>query len=129
MPDRVIAYVDKTVLRITGVRVKGLNPLALEKAVTDAIGRPVRVIGVTGESIDMDVYGLPDTAVSRDRNGLVKAIAAVEGIRAEDVIAIETSARARDVALADIPTGPPEGCVRELWLQDSEPGRHRPDGR
>ena len=65
----VIVHADKTVMRITGLRVQGLDTRALEQLLAERLATAVRVIGVTGEAVEMDVYGAPDEAVLRDEGG------------------------------------------------------------
>ena len=55
----VIVHADKTVMRITGLRVQGLDTRALEQLLAERLATAVRVIGVTGEAVEMDVYGAP----------------------------------------------------------------------
>ena len=125
MATRVIAYLDKTVVRITGVSVHGLDPRQLETAMGRAVGRQVRVIGVTGDAIDMDVYGLTPEAVLRDSDGIVTAVAAVEGIRAKEVVEIDANDATVRVNVADIPKGQLKSCVRERWQDlDGTSGDH-----
>ena len=51
----IIAHADKSVLKISGLTVKGLNTLQIEELLAAKLKTAVRVIGVTGESIEMDV--------------------------------------------------------------------------
>ncbi len=115
MTNRVIAYLDKTVVRITGVTVHGLDPRQLEDSLTRTVGRPVRLIGVTGDALDMDVYGLGTEDILAQADGIVSAVSATEGIRATDVARIAATDAATELDIADIPRGPAEGCVRRAW--------------
>lgn len=117
MESGIIAYVDKTVIKISGVKVKGLKPYELEENLRKIVGRPIRVIGVTGESIEMDAYGLEPEAVYKDENGIVKVIAATEGITAKDVIKIDSAKKAIEVSIDDVPRGENDGCAKERWLK------------
>ena len=71
------------------------------------------MIGVTGDAVDMDVYGLPPEAVLANADGIVTAVAAVDGIRATDVTRIAANDAADEVDIADIPTGEARGCARQ----------------
>ena len=51
---KVIVQVDKTVVKVTGITVKGLNIQQLEALLQEKLVSVVRVIGVTGSSIDME---------------------------------------------------------------------------
>lgn len=116
MEERVIVLADKTVLKVTGVRVKGLRPVDVERVLSQRLGTLVRVIGVTGRSIDMDVYGLPPEALLQDEEGTISALSAVEGIQASEVAQIASARRAVDVHVDHLP-GPLEsgGCRAERW--------------
>lgn len=116
MDNRVIVMVDKTIVKIRGVKVKGLRPFELEQTLKNLIGRPVRVIGITAESIDMDIYGLEPDAVYKDEAGIIKAISTVDGITAKDVIKIASAEKSVDISIEKIPKGPYNGCARERWL-------------
>ena len=120
MGARVIAYVDKTVVKIQGVKVNGLKPIELEKALTDYLKRPVRVIGVTGESIEMDIYGIEPELIFMDENGIVKAISNVEGIHAAELIRIDTAEKVKGIPLEKIPKGEYPGCAKERWALPDE---------
>ncbi|NLZ54755.1 MAG: hypothetical protein GX892_16755 [Thermoanaerobacteraceae bacterium] len=113
MDNQVIVYVDKTYVRITGVKVKGLKPYELEQTLKDTLQRYVRVIGVTGTSIEMDIYGLDPEAVYRDEKGIVKAISTVEGITAEDIIKIAQAEKSVEISIEDFPKDDIAGCARE----------------
>ncbi len=54
--EYIIAYADKSVLKISGLSVKGMSTTEVEKLLQDKLQAIVRIIGVTGESIEMDVY-------------------------------------------------------------------------
>ena len=53
--SRIIVQVDKTVVKITGVNIKGLNIQQVEALMKERLQSVARVIGVTGSSIEMDV--------------------------------------------------------------------------
>ena len=115
MSTQIIALVDKTVVRLRGVCIRGLRPQQLEDAVGKRTGRMVRVIGVTGDAVEMDLYGLSPEEVLRDEAGIVRAVSAVEGVTAGEVAHIE-SAHAPVVVDADSLTVPGRtGCPGERF--------------
>lgn len=116
MDNRIIVLVDKTVVKIRGVKIKGLRPFELEQTLKNIIKRPVRVIGVTADSIDMDIYGIEPDAILKDEHGIIKAVSTVEGITARDVIKISSAEKSVEVSIENIPKGPFSGCARERWL-------------
>ena len=78
--NSVIVHVDKTVVKVTGLNIAGLNINQLEKVLLDKLKSVVRIIGVTGQSIEMDVYGIAEEDIQKDENGIIKAIAMAEGM-------------------------------------------------
>jgi hypothetical protein len=112
----IIAYVDKTVVKIKGLKVTGLKPYELEKQIEDVIDKRVRVIGVTGESIDMDVYGLDKQSIYENEAGIIEAISITQGITALDVIKIDSAEEIVEVDYKDVPKGDFQGCARERWI-------------
>ncbi len=119
----VIVHADKTVMRITGLRVQGLDTRALEQLLAERLATAVRVIGVTGEAVEMDVYGAPDEAVLRDEAGILRAVSLCEGITATEVAHMALSERILPVDAADIPEKTP--CARERWMRYEH--LHHPD--
>ena len=117
MAANLIVYADKTVLRIRGVQVRGLRPAELEDALSERLATVVRVIGATGTSLDMDVYGLGPEAILTDAAGMVRAVSAVPGIRAEDVVTMESGKRIVEVDAAELPDTAWTGCAGERWRQ------------
>lgn len=116
MDNKIIVQVDKTVVKITGVQVKGVNIQELEALLRDALGSLVRVIGVTGASIEMDVYGLDADAVRRDEAGIIRAIALAEGITPDDLIKMDSVESIKSVDVTAIPEYRPNTCMMERWL-------------
>jgi hypothetical protein len=114
MNERTIVYADKTILKITGLKIHGLKPVELEQAVARQLGSAARLIGVTGQSLELDVYGLPPESVLKDEKGLIRAISMVEGIAAGEVETMAAAQRAVEVDANNIPshTG---GCAGERW--------------
>jgi translation elongation factor EF-1beta len=115
MDNSVIAYIDKTVVRIKGVDVRGLKPFELEKKLSEFIQRGIRVIGVTGESIEMDIYNIDPEAILKDESGIIKAISAVEGITATELTKIDSARKIVEVDVNSIPKGQQYGCQKERW--------------
>lgn len=114
----VFAYADKTMLRISGISVYGLNAGQLEEILAEKLHCPVRVIGVTGQSIDMDVYGLEEATILRDGQNLIKAIALAEGITLTDLASIACSDRTV-VVDAEAVSKPSGGyCAGGRWKYD-----------
>jgi hypothetical protein len=111
----VFAYADKTMLRISGISVRGLNAGRLEELLAREMNSPVRVIGVTGQSIDMDVYGLGEADILRDEKNIIKAVALAEGITLTDLAGLACSGKTTAVEAADLsrPAGP--HCIGERW--------------
>ncbi|MDF2616824.1 MAG: uncharacterized protein K0Q47_1479 [Sedimentibacter sp.] len=120
MNTGIIAYVDKTVVKIRGLRVTGLKPYELEKKIEDVIDKRVRVIGVTGESIDMDIYGLDKSSIYENEAGIVEAISITEGITALEVIKIDSAEEIVEIDYEKVPKGEYYGCARERWLNIAE---------
>ena len=112
----IIAYVDKTVVKIRGLKVTGLKPYELEKRIEDVIDSRVRIIGVTGNSIDMDIYGMDKDAVFENESGIIEAISITEGITALDVMKIDSAEKILEVDYENIPTGQYSGCAKERWI-------------
>ncbi len=117
MSTRIIALADKTVVSVVGLEVHGLRPGDLEGVLQERTGRVVRVIGVTGDSVQMDVYGLAPEDVLRDERGIVRAVSAVEGIRATEVASILSAHRPRELTLDDLRQGDSRGCHGERWMK------------
>ena len=110
----VVAHADKTVLKIGGITVKGLNTRQLEELLTERLQSVVRVIGVTGESIDMDVYGLDESDILRKEDGIITAVSLAEGITLTDLSKIISAKKIVPVHYDEIPEKL-RGCGRERW--------------
>lgn len=67
--EYIIAYADKSVLKISGLSVKGMSTTQVEKILQDKLKAIVRVIGVTGESIEMDVYDAEPDQIRKNADG------------------------------------------------------------
>jgi len=114
---KVIVQVDKTVVKITGVEVKGLNIQQLEEILKDKLKSLVRVIGVTGSSIEMDVYGVDEEDILRREDGLITAISLADGISVSDVTALSSVKKIQSVNIDSVPEYIENGCRGERWLQ------------
>ncbi|WP_343207950.1 hypothetical protein [Anaerolentibacter hominis] len=112
----VIVHADKTVLKIAGLTVKGLDTRSLEALLSEKLKSTVRVIGVTGTSIDMDVYGLDPEAVLKDPSGLIQAVALCDGITAGEVTRLSQAERIVPVDFDQIPDKPVSACAKERWI-------------
>lgn len=111
--DKVIVNVDKTVVKITGIEVKGLNIQQLEKIINDKLKSMTRVIGVTGSSIDMDVYGIEEEDILREESGIIKAIAFAEGISINELSKLRSVKKIKTVNIDEIPEA--TFCKGERW--------------
>jgi len=114
--NKVIVQVDKTVIKITGIQVKGLNIQQLEKIILDKLKSVVRIIGVTGESIEMDVYGIEEEDVLKEENGIIKAIAVADGITISDISQISSVEKIKSVDFNNLPEYNEGTCMKERWL-------------
>lgn len=115
--EYIIAHADKTVLKISGLSIKGLNTVELENNLENRLGVIVRVIGVAGESIDLDVYGIDAKDILKDEKGIISAISLTEGITAEEVAKITYAKRIIEVDESDLDKLPKTDCPRERWLE------------
>lgn len=114
---KVIVQVDKTVVKITGVEVKGLNIQQLEEIIKGKLKSLIRIIGVTGSSIEMDVYGVEEEDILREENGLIKAIALADGINISDVTTLSSVKKIQSVNIDSVPDYIENGCMGERWQQ------------
>lgn len=112
----VFVQVDKTVVKITGLSVKGLNIQQLEQLLQEKLHSMTRIIGVTGNSLEMDVYGIEEEDILRNSQGLIQTLALTEGIRTSDVTQLSQVAKIKSVDIDHIPEYDPQGCRGERWL-------------
>jgi hypothetical protein len=115
MDTKVIVYADKTILTIKGIKVSGLKPVELEKQLSGKLQTVVRIIGVTGSSIEMDVYNLEQDAVRRNENGIIQIVSVIEGVSASEFARIEYNNKSTEVDVNDIPPKIDKGCAKERW--------------
>lgn len=113
----IIAHADKSVLKISGLKVRGLNTRQLEELLGEKLQTFVRVIGVTGENIEMDVYGIDPEQVRRDEKGLLETVVLTEGITATDLARLTCSEKIVEVDFASIPDTPISACAQERWMK------------
>ncbi|MBP1926435.1 hypothetical protein J2Z76_002300 [Sedimentibacter acidaminivorans] len=112
---KIIVQVDKTVVKVKGLEVKGLNIQQLEEIIIDKLKSVIRIIGVTGNSIEMDVYGVEEEDILREEDGLIKAIALAEGITITDLSALSSVKKIQSVDINSIPEYIEGGCKGERW--------------
>ncbi len=112
--QKIIAYADKTILKISNVTIKGLNTKELENSLMEKLNTIVRIIGVTGENIEMDIYNLSTEDVLRDSQGIIKAVSLSEGIKAENVMNLSAE-KAVQVDINNIDMIKNISCARERW--------------
>lgn len=112
----IFVQVDKTVVKITGLSVKGLNIQQLEDLLQKKLKTMTRIIGVTGTSLEMDVYGVEEAEILRDADGLIRTVALAEGIRVSDVTQLSQVEKIHSVDYDHIPPYNPNHCQGERWL-------------
>ena len=117
--EYIIAHADKSVMKISGLHVKGLNTKELEKILMEKLDTIVRVIAVTGEGIEMDVYDIEPDQVIKNEKGLIETISLTEGITATEVTKILCSDKIVEVDFDEIPDQPISGCAKERWIKQS----------
>ena len=112
----ILVQVDKTVVKITGLSVKGLQIQELEQLLQQRLKSMVRVIGVTGSCIELDVYGVEESDILRDQDGIIKTVALARGIQVSDVTAMEHVSKIKAVPFDQIPPYEEGECRAERWL-------------
>lgn len=113
--NKIIVQVDKTVIKITGLRIKGLNVQELEEILRERLKSVVRIIGVTGSFIEMDVYGINEKDILEQKDGIIKAISFAEGITVTDLTEMDKVEKIKCVDINNIPEDT-HGCKGERWL-------------
>lgn len=113
----IIAHADKTVLKISGLQVKGLNTRQLEEILSERLHTFVRVIGVTGDHVEMDVYNLDPEQITKDEHGIIQTVALTEGITASEIAKISCNKKIVEVDLDTVPGRPTSDCPRERWMR------------
>lgn len=115
--EYIIAHADKSVLKISGLEVKGLNTRQLEEILAEKLHTFVRVIGVTGDNIEMDVYNIDPEQVRRNEKGLIESIVLTEGITVTDLTKMTCSDKIVEVDYDSIPDEPISDCAMERWMK------------
>lgn len=115
--EYIIANADKSVLKISGLEVKGLNTKQLEQILGEKLNTFVRVIGVTGENIEMDVYDIDPEQIRKNEKGLINSIVFTEGITVTELTKVSCSEKIVDVEFDSIPEKPISDCLRERWIK------------
>jgi hypothetical protein len=118
LDNYVIAYADKTVLKIHGISVKGLDAGALEKLLSEKLQSVVRVIGVTGDSIAMDLYGVDEESILKDEAGIIHTVSLTNGITVSDVTEISYAKKIVPVNFDEIPEL--KGCAKQRWAENDD---------
>lgn len=114
--SQIIVQADKTVIKVSNLSIKGLNAQQLEHILINKIGSMVRIIGVTGSSIEMDVYGIDEIDILKDEEGLIKAISLADGITVDEVTKVSYAKKIRKVDFDNIPSKEGYACSVERWL-------------
>ena len=115
--EYIIAHADKSVLKISGLEVKGLNTKQLEKILGDKLHTFVRVIGVTGNNIEMDVYDIEPEQVRKNEKGLIESIVLTKGITVTELTKLSCSEKIVPVDYNSIPDKPISDCATERWMK------------
>ncbi len=115
--EYIIAHADKSVLKISGLHVKGLNTKELEQILMKKLHTTVRVIGVTGDGVEMDVYDIEPENVRKNAQGLIEIASLAEGITVTDIVKLSCSEKIVDVEYSQIPDQPISDCARERWMK------------
>ena len=114
--EYIIAYADKLILKINGLKINGLNTVELEKILFNKLKTFVRVIGVTGQNIEMDVYGIEPKDILKNESGIIESIALAEGITLTDLTKMVCSEKIVPVDFKEIPENPISECKMERWI-------------
>ena len=115
--EYIIAHADKSVMKISGLKVKGLNTKRLEEILSEKLHTFVRVIGVTGDNIEMDVYNIEPEQVRRNEKGLIESLVLTEGITVTDLTKMTCSDKIVEVNYDEIPAEPISACAMERWMK------------
>jgi len=117
--ERFIVYIDKTVVKIVGLKVENVNLTNLEKNLMLILKRPVRVIGVAGDKLEFDVYNLYPEQIYRNEHNIIEAIALSEGIKGCEVARIDKAEHVPEVSLSELILKPGEedSCPSERWIR------------
>ena len=108
--EYIIAHADKSVMKISGLKVKGLNTKQLEEILSEKLHTFVRVIGVTGDNIEPE-------QVRRNEKGLIESLVLTEGITVTDLTKMTCSDKIVEVNYDEIPAEPISACAMERWMK------------
>lgn len=116
--ERIIAYIDKTVVKIVGFKIDKINLAEIEKNIINILNRPVRVIGVSGEGLEFDVYNFPPEQIFKNERNIIEAIAN-EGIKGAEIAKIVKAEHIPEVKIDDLilKQGEENLCPAERWLK------------
>ena len=92
--EYIIVHADKTVLKISGLQIKGMNTRQLEELLSERLHTYARVIGVTGDMV-----------------------ALAEGINLTDFAKIVCNEKIVEVDIDTVPATPKSDCRRERWMK------------
>lgn len=114
--EKIIALADKTVFAISGLDIHGLNTKDLEEVLSKKLEAPVRVIGVTGDYVEMDVYGINPENILKNEDNVIQAVACAEGITITDLTEISSAERMVELDINKLPDFSGVTCQREKWI-------------
>lgn len=118
---KVIAYIDKTMVKIVGFNMNGLKPYQIEDKLQEILSRQVRVVGVSGNSLEIDVYNIAPEDIWRNEEGIIKAITTCEGLSGEEIAKIATAEKAPEISLEKLKKESKGAiCPRERRLRCDE---------
>ncbi|GFI61559.1 hypothetical protein IMSAG049_00718 [Clostridiales bacterium] len=95
---------------------KGLNIQQLEELIKDKLKSVVRIIGVTGSTLEMDVYGIDEEDLLREKDGIITAISLADGITITDLAQISSVSKIKTINIDDVPEYAEGQCMKERWL-------------
>lgn len=113
--ERIVAFADKTVLLVSGLAVKGLRTDQLEEILMEKFASVVRVIGVTGDHVEMDVYGIEPEYILKNEDDIIQAVACADGITLTELAQITQAEKAVAVDYEEIETPESPYCPWEKW--------------
>ena len=93
-----------------------MNIQQLEALLKDKLKSIVRIIGVTGSSVEMDVYGIEEEDVLKEKDGVIKAVSLADGITLTDLAQISSVSKIKTIDFKDVPEYSEGQCMKERWL-------------
>lgn len=115
--EYIIVHADKTVLKISGLKIKGMNTKQLEDLLSERLHTYARVIGVTGDSVEMDIYNIDPEQIKKDEDGIIHMVALADGISLTDLAKIVCNEKIVEVDIDTVPATPKSDCRRERWMK------------